>query len=83
MSQNSGNSLVRWLSERRAKDAERETYIENGVISQNDVACWCCRGGWPVNLGLSDELARETVSQSRSKARVRPKRYFCDPSLAT
>ena len=31
MSQNSGNSLVRWLSERRAKDAERKTYIENGV----------------------------------------------------
>lgn len=31
MSQNSGNSLVRWLSERRVKDAERKTYIENGV----------------------------------------------------
>lgn len=31
MSQNSGNSLVRWLSERRAKDAERKAYIENGV----------------------------------------------------
>ena len=31
MSQNSGNSVIRWLSKRRAKDAERKTYIENGV----------------------------------------------------
>lgn len=30
-SQNPGNSLVRWLSKRRAKDAERKTYNENGV----------------------------------------------------
>lgn len=29
-------------------------------------------GGWPANLGLSDELARQTASQyARSKARVR------------
>lgn len=30
-SQNPGNWLVKWLSERRAKDAGRKTYIENGV----------------------------------------------------
>lgn len=30
-SQNPGNSLVRWLNKRRAKDAERKTYNENGV----------------------------------------------------
>ena len=29
----------------------------------DDVARWCCRGGWPANLGLSEELARETASQ--------------------
>lgn len=28
-----------------------------------DVARWCCRGGWPANLGLSDEAAAETASQ--------------------
>ncbi len=28
-----------------------------------DVARWCCRGGWPANLGLSDEAAMETSGQ--------------------
>ena len=28
-----------------------------------DVARWCCRGGWPANLGLPDEAAVETPSQ--------------------
>lgn len=28
-----------------------------------DVARWCCRGGWPANLGLSDEAAFETANQ--------------------
>ncbi len=28
-----------------------------------DVARWCCRGGWPANLGLKDEIAFETASQ--------------------
>lgn len=28
-----------------------------------DVARWCCRGGWPANLGLADEAAMETASQ--------------------
>ena len=28
-----------------------------------DVARWCCRGGWPANLGLSDELSAETAAQ--------------------
>lgn len=31
--------------------------------SVQDVARWCCRGGWPANLGLSDEAAAETASQ--------------------
>lgn len=30
-SQNPGNSEVRWLSERRAKDAKRKNHTENGV----------------------------------------------------
>ena len=28
-----------------------------------EVARWCCRGGWPANLGLSDEVAAETSVQ--------------------
>ena len=28
-----------------------------------DVARWCCRGGWPANLTLSDQAAAETASQ--------------------
>lgn len=28
-----------------------------------DVARWCCRGGWPANLGLSDDSAAETAGQ--------------------
>ena len=38
------------------KPARRET----GIF---DVARWCCRGGWPANLGLSDEAASETAAQ--------------------
>ncbi|WP_455138281.1 AAA family ATPase [Thermophilibacter sp.] len=28
-----------------------------------DVVRWCCRGGWPANLGLPDEIAIETAGQ--------------------
>ena len=28
-----------------------------------DVARWCCRGGWPANLGLGDDIAMETAGQ--------------------
>lgn len=28
-----------------------------------DVARWCCRGGWPANLALSDDAAMETSAQ--------------------
>lgn len=28
-----------------------------------DVARWCCRGGWPANLGLEDDAAMETAGQ--------------------
>ena len=28
-----------------------------------DVARWCCRGGWPANLGLPDDAAVETATQ--------------------
>ena len=31
--------------------------------SVQDVARWCCRGGWPANLDLSDEAAMETSAQ--------------------
>lgn len=28
-----------------------------------DVIRWCCRGGWPANLGLDDDIAFETAQQ--------------------
>ncbi|NMM94777.1 ATPase AAA [Bifidobacterium sp. DSM 109957] len=28
-----------------------------------DIARWCCRGGWPSNLGVEDEFALETPSE--------------------
>lgn len=28
-----------------------------------DVARWCCRGGWPANLGVDDDIAAETSAQ--------------------
>lgn len=31
--------------------------------SLTDVARWCCRGGWPANLSVSDEIAMETSVQ--------------------
>ena len=31
--------------------------------SVEDVARWCCRGGWPANLDLDDESAYETAGQ--------------------
>lgn len=31
--------------------------------SVEDVARWCCRGGWPANLDLDDEAAFETAGQ--------------------
>ena len=31
--------------------------------SLEDVARWCCRGGWPANLGMEDEVALETANQ--------------------
>lgn len=33
---------------------------ETGI---QDVARWCCRGGWPANLDLPDEVAFETAAQ--------------------
>lgn len=35
---------------------ERNTGID-------DVIRWCCRGGWPANLGLNDDIAMETAVQ--------------------
>lgn len=33
------------------------------ATSVQDVARWCCRGGWPANLGLDDATAMETAEQ--------------------
>lgn len=44
------------LFEGKFKPAVCETSIE-------DVARWCCRGGWPANLDLDDEFAFEIPSE--------------------
>ena len=51
---------------------------------QDDVARWCCRSGDLQTLGFRTSLCERASQYVRSKARVRvrPKRYFCDPSLA-
>lgn len=48
---------LRALLEGRALSPAR---CETGIA---DVARWCCRGGWPANLGLPDEAAFETAGQ--------------------
>ena len=40
------------LFEGKFEPAECNTSIE-------DIARWCCRGGWPANLELDDEFALE------------------------
>lgn len=49
-------SLLKLLEGKNFEPARQETSIE-------DVARWCCRGGWPANLGLDDAAAMETPSQ--------------------
>ncbi len=49
-------SLHALLSGEELRPARKETGLA-------DVARWCCRGGWPANIGLSDEAAAETASQ--------------------
>lgn len=49
-------SLTRLLDGNPLLPARHETGLA-------DVARWCCRGGWPANLGLSDEAAAETAEQ--------------------
>lgn len=49
-------SLRALLEGERLVPARCETDLE-------DVARWCCRGGWPANLGLPDEAAMETAAQ--------------------
>lgn len=49
-------SLESLLAGDELHPTRRDTTIE-------DVACWCCRGGWPANLTLDDEAAYETAGQ--------------------
>ena len=49
-------SLKSLLSGEELCPTRRDTSIE-------DVARWCCRGGWPANLTLDDEAAYETAAQ--------------------
>jgi predicted AAA+ superfamily ATPase len=48
----SGQVSLSALFDGKFVPAERETTIAQ-------VARWCCRGGWPANLGVSDEFAFE------------------------
>lgn len=49
-------SLSSLLDEENFEPVRKEVSIE-------DVARWCCRGGWPANLNLDDEAAMETSAQ--------------------
>lgn len=49
-------SLRRLMGGEPLEAARHETSIA-------DVTRWCCRGGWPANLGLPDDAAAETASQ--------------------
>ena len=49
-------SLESLLAGDEIHPTRRDTTIE-------DVARWCCRGGWPANLTLDDEAAYETAGQ--------------------
>ena len=49
-------SLKSLLAGGELRPTRRDTSIE-------DVARWCCRGGWPANLTLDDEAAYETAAQ--------------------
>lgn len=49
-------SLGALLDGEPLKPARRETTVA-------DVSRWCCRGGWPANLGVPDEAAYETGGQ--------------------
>lgn len=49
-------SLAALLDGEGLSPARKETTLP-------DVARWCCRGGWPANLGLPDEAAMETSGQ--------------------
>lgn len=48
----SGRVRLHELFEGRFEPSRRETSLE-------EVARWCCRGGWPANLKRSDEAAAE------------------------
>lgn len=49
-------SLEALLDGEPLPSARRETGLD-------EVARWCCRGGWPANLGLADDAAMETARQ--------------------
>ena len=49
-------SLRALLSGEGFQPAQKETGLA-------DVARWCCRGGWPANIGLSSSAAAETAAQ--------------------
>lgn len=53
---NAAVSLKRLLDGEALHPARRETGLA-------EVARWCCRGGWPANLGLPDHAATETAGQ--------------------
>lgn len=49
-------SLKALMDGKRLVPARKETGLA-------DVARWCCRGGWPANIGFSDAAAAETAAQ--------------------
>lgn len=53
MSGSNGGVSLSGLFDGRFEPVLRRTTVE-------DVARWCCRGGWPSTIGLDDEFALET-----------------------
>ena len=56
MGESTGKVSLAGLFEGKFSTTRRKTEII-------DIARWCCRGGWPSNLGLDDEFALETPTE--------------------
>lgn len=73
----SGAVSISGLFSRTFKEAECDTRL-------TDIAEWCCRGGWPANVGKPYELAAETaVSHLESLYDVSIPRMGLNPNTAS
>lgn len=76
MGESTGKVSLAGLFEGKFSATRRKTEII-------DIARWCCRGGWPSNLGLDDEFALETpIEYIRSILDVNISKLHKSPELA-